>query len=58
MLRKITFGSRSDDGAKRMAALMTVGETARRRGHRVSRFYFELFTRPPDRLLRRLYAGV
>lgn len=58
VLRKITFGSRSDDGAKRMAALMTVGETARRRGHRVSRFYFELFTRPPDRLLRRLYAGV
>ena len=56
VLRKITFGHRSDEGVNRMAALITVGETARRRGHRVSDIYFELFTRPPDRVLRRLYA--
>ena len=56
VLRKITFGSRSDAGATRMAKLMTVGETARRRGHRASEIYFHLYTRPPDRVLRRLYA--
>ena len=58
VLRKITFGSRSDAGATRMAKIMTVGETARRHGHRASDIYFELYTRPPDRVLRRLYAGV
>ena len=57
VLRKITFGSRSDDGATRMAKLMTVAETARRHGHRASDIYFELYTRPPDRVMRRLYAG-
>lgn len=57
VVRKITFGSRSDAGARRMASLMTVGETARRHGHRASQIYFELFTRPPDRVLRKLYAG-
>jgi transposase len=57
VVRKITFGSRSDAGARRMASLMTVGETARRHGHRASQIYFELFTRPPDRVLRTLYAG-
>ena len=57
VLRKITFGSRSDAGATRMAKLMTVGETARRHGHRASDIYFELYTRPPDRVLRRMYAG-
>lgn len=56
MLRKITFGSRSDDGARRMASLMTVGETARRHGHRATQIYFDLFTRPPDQVLRKLYS--
>jgi transposase len=56
VLRKITFGSRSDAGATRMAKIMTVGETARRHGHRASDIYFELYTRPPDRVLRRMYA--
>lgn len=58
VLRKITFGSRSDAGAARMAKLMTVAETARRHGHRPSNIYFELYTRPPDKVLRKLYAGV
>ncbi len=57
VLRKITFGHRSDAGAERMAKLMTVGETARRHGHRASDIYFELYTRSPTRVLRRLYAG-
>ena len=58
VLRKITFGSRSHEGAARMAKLMTVAETARRHGHRASEIYYELYTRPPDRVLRKLYAGV
>jgi hypothetical protein len=57
VLRKITFGHRSRDGATRMAQLMTVGETARRHGHRATDIYFQLYTRPPNRVLRRLYAG-
>jgi hypothetical protein len=57
VLRKITFGSRSHAGATRMAKIMTVGETARRHGHRPSTIYYELYTRPPTRVLRRLYAG-
>jgi len=57
VLRKITFGHRSDAGATRMAKLMTVAQTARRHGHRASTIYFELYTRPPNRVLRRLYAG-
>ena len=57
VLRKITFGHRSDAGAKRMAKIMTVGETARRHGHRASDIFFKLYTRPPNRVLRRLYAG-
>jgi transposase len=57
VLRKVTFGSRSHQGAERMAALMSVAETARRHGHRPSDIYFELYTRPPDRVLRNLYAG-
>lgn len=57
VLRKITFGHRSDAGATRMAKLMTVAQTARRRGHRASRIFFELYTRPPDQVLRSLYAA-
>ena len=57
VLRKITFGHRSDAGADRMAKLMTVAQTARRRGHRASQIYYELFTRPPDKVLGSLYAA-
>ncbi|MEI6541355.1 MAG: transposase [Planctomycetota bacterium] len=55
VLRKITFGHRSDAGAVRMARLMTVAETAKRHGHRPSDIYYRLFTQPPGRVLRRLY---
>lgn len=56
VLRKITFGHRSEVGGHRMAKLMTIAETARRRGHRASDIYFELLMRPPDAVMRRLYA--
>ena len=55
VLRKITFGHRSEAGAIRMARLMTVAETAKRHGHRPSDIYYRLFTQPPGRVLRRLY---
>jgi hypothetical protein len=55
VLRKITFGHRSSAGAKRMAKIMTVGETARRHGHRASEIFFKLYTRPPNHVLRQLY---
>lgn len=57
VLRKITFGHRSEAGAQRMATLMSVSETARRHGHRASDIYFELLTRPPNKVLERLYSG-
>ncbi|MFB3103979.1 MAG: IS66 family transposase [Pseudomonadales bacterium] len=57
VLRKITFGHRSSAGAKRMAKIMTVGETARRHGRRASDIFFKLYTRPPNRVLRDLYAA-
>ena len=56
VLRKITFGHRSRGGGERMGKIMTVGETARRHGHRASEIYFKLYTRPPNRVLRDLYA--
>ncbi len=56
VLRKITFGSRTDAGAKRMAKLMTVAETSRRHGKRTRDIYYELYTRPPDRVLTNMYA--
>ncbi len=57
VLRKITFGHRSSAGAERMAKIMTIGETARRHDHRASDIFFKLYTRPPNRVLRHLYAG-
>ncbi|MBC7966730.1 MAG: hypothetical protein H7Z17_12500 [Fuerstia sp.] len=48
VLRKITFGHCSDTSATRMARLMTVTETAKRHGHRLSDiYYYRLFTQPP-----------
>lgn len=57
VLRKITFGHRTRAGAERMAALMTVQETAKRHGHKASEIYYRLLTEPPDRVLEQLYAG-
>jgi transposase len=56
VLRKITFGHRSLDGGERMAAIMSVAETARRHGHRASQIFLALMTHPPNKVLRQLYA--
>jgi hypothetical protein len=57
VLRKITFGHRSLHGGERMAALMSVAETARRHGHRASRIFLALLTHPPNKVLRQLYSA-
>ena len=56
VLRKITFGHRSRDGGERMAAIMTVAETARRHGHRASQIFYALMTESPRNVLRQLYS--
>jgi len=60
ILRKITFGHRTDSGATRMARLMTIQETAKRHGRRTLEVYYRLATlagKFPDALLRYIYAG-
>lgn len=57
VLRKITFGHRSDAGAVRMARLMTVAETAKRHSHRPSDIYYRVFTRSLGQVLQRLDDG-
>ena len=56
VLRKITFGHRELGGGERMAALMSVAETARRHGHLPSSIFLALMTHPPNKVLRQLYA--
>lgn len=56
VLRKLTFGHRSRGGGERMAAIMTVAETARRHGHRASDIFLKLFTHPPNKVMRKLYS--
>jgi transposase len=57
VLRKITFGHRSQAGAQRMATLMTIQETAKRHQRRPTVIFYCLYTHPPNRVLRYLYAG-
>jgi len=57
VLRKITFGHRSATNATRMARLMTVQETAKRHGRRPTDIFYRLYTCPPNRVLRYMYAG-
>ena len=60
ILRKITFGHRTEWGATRMARLMTIQETAKRHGRRVLDVLYRLATVArefPDALLRYIYAG-
>ena len=57
VLRKITFGHRSEAGAKRMAKIMTVKETAKAHGHKASEFFYYLQTHSAQQSLRRLYRG-
>ena len=57
VLRKTTFGHRTRAGAERMAAIMTVQETAKRHGHKATDIYYRLLTEPPNRVLEYLYTG-
>ncbi len=57
VLRKITFSHRSEAGAQRMAKLMTIQEIAKRHIRRPTDIFYRLYTRPPNQVLRYLYAG-
>ena len=56
ILRKQTFGSRTKRGAKRLATMMTVIETAKRQGRNVLNFLAALFTMSPSQAIRAMYA--
>ena len=57
VLRKIIFGHRSEAGAQRMGTIMSVQETAKRHGRRPIDIFYRLYTRPPNQVMRYLYAG-
>ena len=56
ILRKLTFGSRTRAGARRLAAMMTVIQTAKRQGKRIVHFLVALFTLTPGKAARAMYA--
>jgi hypothetical protein len=56
ILRKLTFGSRTRAGAKRLGTMMTVIETAKRQGKSVLKFLLALFTMPSNQARRAMYA--
>ncbi len=56
ILRKVTFGSRTRAGARRLAAMLTVIQTARRQGRNIIHFLVALFTLTPSEAARAMYA--
>jgi hypothetical protein len=56
VLRKVTFGSRTRAGARRMGTMMTVIQTCKRQGRNVIKFLVALFTRTPNQAARAMYA--
>ena len=56
VLRKVTFGSRTRAGARRLGAMLTVMETARRQGRNLIHFLVALLTLPPNEAARAMYA--
>ena len=56
ILRKLTFGSRTRAGAKRLGTMMTVIETAKRQGKSVLKFLVALFTMSSNEARRAMYA--
>ena len=56
ILRKLTFGSRTRAGAKRLGVMMTVIETTKRQGKSVLKFLAALFTLTPNESRRAMYA--
>ncbi len=55
VMRKLTYGSRSVSGARRLATMLTVIETSKRHGHSTLDFLYVLQTRSPGRALRWMY---
>jgi hypothetical protein len=55
VLRKLTFGNRSSEGARRTGVLVSVVETAKRQGHQLLRFLQQLFQERSERMVRLLY---
>jgi len=56
ILRKLTFGSRTKAGAKRLGMMMTVIETAKRQGRQALKFLAALFTMSTNEAMRAMYA--
>ena len=56
ILRKLSFGNRTRVGARRMDAMMTVIQTAKRQGRNVIHFLAALFTLTPNQAARAMYA--
>jgi transposase len=56
ILRKLTFGSRTKAGAKRLGTLLTVIETAKRQGKNTLNFLAMLLTMPSNEARRAMYA--
>jgi hypothetical protein len=56
ILRKLTFGSRTRAGARRMGAMMTVIQTAKRQGKDTIRFLVALCSLTPNEAVRAMYA--
>ena len=56
ILRKLTFGSRTKAGARRLGRMMTVIETAKRQGRSVLKFLLALFTMSTNQAMRAMYA--
>jgi hypothetical protein len=56
ILRKLTFGSRTKAGAKRLGTMMTVIETAKRQGKSILKFLMALFTMDTNQARRAMYS--
>jgi transposase len=56
ILRKLTFGSRTKAGARRLGTMLTVIETAKRQGRGVLKFLVTLFTLSSNEARRAMYA--
>jgi transposase len=56
VLRKVTFGSRTRAGARRLGAMLTVIETAKRQGRNIIRFLVALCALTSSEAARAMYA--
>jgi transposase len=56
VLRKVTFGSRTRAGARRLGAMLTVIQTAKRQGRNIIQFLVALCSLPPGEAARAMYA--